>query len=895
MFEILKPFVREKIDEAKRSNYGLDNDTVAARIREQLLGRLLPQCYAGELDQYINEVLEEYSNTVLSVEGLTTTPDSNALWLLPATLNAIPNNYWNVYRENARNFMHLSDDDIGELETVSLRIVNYLTPPACSYDDNNPLLFKKKGLVYGNVQSGKTSSMAAVISQYVTMGCNLVIVLSGIHNNLWEQTQSRLIRDLGIDDQNNYLPWRLITAVSDNIPEDAVNLRQDMNLHGCIIGVFKKNSRILGNLLTNYLQEPSDELNRGFLTGVKALIIDDECDQAGINVSQDENERTAINDCIVRMFRYFPRFAYIGYTATPFANVLSEGPGEESMYPSDFITMLPEKKDYFGAAKIFGKGEEFENYKENDPTLDIVMDMGACDNHNIDFDSIEMAVKYYILAVAVKRIRAEHLNDLNLLRSHSTMMIHTSERIEQHRDVYDRVRVLLRKIREEWDTSYNKNSFREIWNNVYLDKRRRNLEAISALFSTPVEDLYVPAHFDEIYNEAAEVLYQIKVRIDNGNAAPEERLSYDENATGCFIAVGGNTMSRGLTLQGLIVAVFARRVNTYDTLLQMGRWFGYRKRYEDLVRLWMTQDAKDKMRFLAGVEMELRDSIEKYGLGATPRTLAIAIRTRPNMQIVRKLAMRGAVTASVNLTGRRPQTVFFRNDEEWLKNNINAVKTIVRSNADRFRGLINGEAFLFENIGIDSFRTFISNYKFYEKTTDGLNSALLLRFIDTAREQNYINNWNLVVKTVSSGVNTRSDTEIIPGQTVNLLNRGKVDDRTPDRLYLKAVASPWDIVCDIEGAPQLVNDNNNSSNWAFEYRNTSGRGSTGLVVVYPIYAKGQGTSSNRVPLEARADVYALSIIFPKPVNNSSDFIERVSIRLDDDVMDVQEDYIDDSV
>lgn len=883
----------------RRNFINLSDDDIVDKIRgsfEDFGMELSP-----ELEAYARTILGSYESDSLSLQGLSTIPLGPS-WILSDTLNNIKPNHWNVYKRNVKKYLHLSDDEIEELERVNLHIINYLIPPNASYDSGHKSQYRKKGLVYGNVQSGKTASMGAVISQYVTLGCNLVIVLSGVHNNLREQTQERLKRDLGIDVQENHnLHWRLITGADDNLADGDGHLWSDVDDKTRIIGVFKKNSTILSNFLKYYLQIDNANLDRSFLAKVNALIIDDECDQASINVASpnDENERTKINECITDMFRFFPRYAYVGYTATPFANVLSEGPGEFSMYPSDFITMLPEKKDYFGATKIFGLGEEFETYEEKGKkTLNIIRKTCPGKKNGIDEKAIKDATEYFILATAVKRIRARLLGDNYLLNSHSTMMIHTSGRIDDHKTVYEGVKSYLASLRDGWNTEKSRTDFRRVWEAVYLNSRNENLEAIADLFTTSVEDLTVPSDFNVIYDEAKKVLDRVEIRIDNSQSGLENRLRYDNDHADYFIAVGGNTLSRGLTLQGLVVAVFARKAKTYDTLLQMGRWFGYRKRYEDLVRLWLTDEAEKNMRFLAGVEIDLRDAINQYsGDGITPQTLAVAIRTRPHMQIVRKLAMQGAVKASINYVGRHPQTISFRNDEQWLQNNIDVTKKLIRRNMDKYVGHINGEGYLFKDINPVSLSEYISSYNF-DSNTNGLSSELLTAFKKKAEEEGYITTWNMVVKSNING--QHSDTGLIPGHIVNLLERGKMEGEK-DRLYLKAVSSSWDIVCDIEGGPDVVKsdddkkkyDNNGKFRYRNEYYSRQNKKTPGLLVVYPIYGKSRATSKGRVSLDAVRDVYGISLIFPKPEKNIGKLFESVAIELRDVKEIEKEEYTDD--
>lgn len=893
----------EKIEQIMMTAPTYNTDEIVEAVRSRIEDELRYD-FDSELEAFVLKKIKEYNAGVRSLNDLTTVPHKHSLWILPETMDSLnkKRNYWNVYRSNVTKYLHLNDEAISELKDVSLDIVNRLAPPSCSFDSKHKDEYRRKGLVYGNVQSGKTASMGAVISQYVTTGCNFVIVLSGIHNNLWEQTQNRLRRDLDIDSQGGgNLSWRLITATKDGIPANSATLFSDVSGgQNRVIGVFKKNSSVLNKLLVNYLKVNQPGMDRSYLENVSVLIIDDECDQAGIDVSKAEaDERSRINACIVELFKFFPRYSYIGYTATPFANVLNEDPGELSMYPSDFITMLPTKKDYYGSTKIFGLGEEFQTYKEHDdPTLKAVQIFSPVKKSGIDAASIRKSLVYFAAATAVRKLRAVQINDDYLLHQHSTMMIHTSGKISDHRDALAKVKEILTSIRGSIRSKELIEEIKAVWNDVYEKSRADNEKAIKCLFSTPLENLYVPK-FDELLEETYKVFSKIELRIDNSEADPEkERLSYDDSSikTNYFVAIGGNTLSRGLTLEGLIVAVFARSARTYDTLLQMGRWFGYRRNYEDLVRLWMTPDANSKMRFLAGIELDLQDTIERYK-EETPLTLAMAIRTTPHMQIVRKLAMKAAKAASINYVGRHPQTIYFKNDKAWLESNKSAVNDLIHVNSNCFKGHIN-DGFLFEGVDSKSISDFIKKYNF-DENTNGLDSSLLNKFKAKAEAEKYIDSWNIVIKT-KKGPTTHEVSDLIPGESIYLLERGKIGDDS-ERLYLKAISSPGDIVCDIPDGPRTiyegkkVEEQNNAKKFEFrnKYFEKQGRKVPGLLVIYPIYQHSEGRSEDRKNLNAKADVYGLSLIFPSLSKITGRFFKSVSIQLPDVISIEGEDYTND--
>ena len=586
-------------------------------------------------------------------------------------------------------------------------------------------------------------------------------------------------------------------------------------------------------------------------------------------VSKEEaEERSRTNKEIVRLLDYFPRVAYIGYTATPFANVLNEPPGKDSLYPADFITMLPEKPDYFGASKIFSLGEEFEVYQDdNDVTLDII---NIYDEDADEEQILRKALIYFMLATSTKILRARKLGDDRLLNQHSTMMVQISGKIDAQEDVKAKLDVILNELCKDISSdSFNvKAQARKIWEREYISKRKANLHAISKLFTTPIEKYIVP-DFDDIWTEFCNVAEKAAIKIDNSAASPEDRLVYSEDHPDYFVVVGGNTLSRGLTLEGLVVSVFTRTVRTYDTLLQMGRWFGYRKNYEDLVRLWMTPEANRRFEFLAGVELDLRDTIDKYK-DETPRTLALPIRTNPHMQIVRKLAMKGAIKASINYSGRHPQTIYFKNDADWLNDNIKAVRNLIAGNSS-IKGKWRNSSILLEGISGKSVGKFISEYHFYPNS-DGLEPTLLLKYKKNIEEKGLVDSWNLVVKTLSSGKG-KQEHSLVPGFDITLLERRKLDEEDKSRINLKAITSPSDILIDIPGFGGVdPSEMTYSEKFKVRERHFAGLGKKvpGLVIVYPIdkdsgkfdTPRSDAGKSHRVALNAAADVYGICFVFP---------------------------------
>lgn len=859
-----------------KQNQLLSNEECKSKVK-QILYSSVGSLADGLLDGLVEEAMKPYTTTKIDSKAAIV-PKEVYPWALvhdfPSDESA--STYWKAYEINLKRYMHFDDEQVLELKNDSLAIVNHLMSPKVEYNKRDKDRFIKKGLVYGNVQSGKTATFGGVISQYVSMGCRIVIVLSGIYNNLRDQTLNRLRRDLGID--NPPIPnmkWHLITNPSDLLAPNCQRIDSILSGEGTVIfGVFKKQSQVLKRLNDNFLKIN----NQSYLSKYQALIIDDECDQASINVADiSEDERSKINEQIIKMFKKFPRYSYIGFTATPYANVLNEPPGEYSLYPSDFIAALPEKKDYFGASKIFGLGEEFEEYSNGLKTFDIITtyDNEARNKHEVlnptEMKLLTDAIRYFLMATACKYWRARALMPPNeRLLSHSTMMVHCSHRIVAQREILGRVTEVFNTIKEEYsnERKLSNGLFHIVWNKQYVQKQEDNKRAIQDQFSEGTLESLIEPDFNELFNELDTVFTKVELKIDNGQATDLERLNYDDDNPAVFIAVGGNTLSRGLTLEGLVVSFFSRSTKSFDSLMQMGRWFGYRRGYEDLPRLWMPKTTMMNFQFLAGVDIDLRESIKRYELDTTPRQVALAIRTNPHMQIVRKMAMQGAVQASINYAGHRPQTIYFSNDATWLQRNIDASQKLISSCRLKYSGR-QGSNHVFRDIGFDDLDTFMTEYQFHPNSL-GLDKELLRGFISKARIQGYLAKWNIVLYSLAENKANSIECELFKPSfehSVKYLNRGQIID-IEGRINLKAITSPGDILCDIN-----VDASNLSYEDQFIKRNeyflSLHEEVPGLLILYPIYKKSKTSSKERVDLNLEVDIIGAAFVFPKLQDNSA--------------------------
>ncbi|MGI8808927.1 MAG: Z1 domain-containing protein [Acidimicrobiales bacterium] len=596
---------------------------------------------------------------------------------------------------------HLIDDkawslrDVEGLDASSDNVLKHIEDPRTDAP-HSKTAFRIQGLVLGYVQSGKTANFTSLIAKAADRGYKLVIVLSGIHNSLRSQTQRRLDLELGLvaDSKGVGLPdsphvwWRITSSElnGDFKPgTDAGPLQQGSRG----IMVVKKNATVLRRLV-RWLdgRVPAD---------LPVLIIDDEADQASINTNppieevdlgpdtgdfpaEKELDPSTINGLIRDLIDQFPRVSYVAYTATPFANVLidpdidSERHGSD-LFPNDFMISLARPPAYVGAERIFGR-PALEREDEPLAGLDVIRIVpdeelpalvpkgrAAANWEPAVTPSLELAIMDWLLATAAKVQR--------LGEGISSMLIHTTQKIAQQNGLAEVVEESVRDIRNAWryDPDSVRPRFIERWNSEF----RPVTVSLDADLDRPFAD--IEPHLNDLLRvpEAIDLLVL--------NSSSRDLLDYETNPITKVLLIGGNRLSRGLTLEDLTVSFYVREANNYDTLLQMGRWFGYRSSFVDLTRLWTTDELVSRFRHLALVEEDLRDQIAIYEReGLTPRDVAPRIRSHPAMLVTARNRMGSAERVRQSYAGELLQTIRFRlGNDSWLQGNLDCTRELLSS------------------------------------------------------------------------------------------------------------------------------------------------------------------------------------------------------------------------
>jgi hypothetical protein len=727
-------------------------------------------------------------------------------------------------------------DAVPSLDATSTDVVSLLADPHSEK-------ISTRGLVLGYVQSGKTANFTATIAKAADAGYRLFIVLSGVHNSLRRQTQIRLNAQLCTLQPTQ---WVSMTDEERDFgnPVQALPLVAGSQLR--LLAVVKKNVSRLTNL-KNWLLKAHEY---GGLDKCPVLIIDDEADQASPNAAKDANlNRTAINALIVELLN-LPRVAYAGYTATPFANILANPADLKDIYPRNFIYSLPKPAGYFGPEELFGaQVSEDEATPDSEPHNMIrFVSTDEAKRHVVKTktphvpvvtESLADAIRWFLMATAARRIRSGETK-------HSSMLIHTTMRVDPQNDFVPVLKEHVRSLKAEWESG-DTGPWEAQWERetVLEPAERHGLSSVS---------------FQQLAQLIPEVITGTRVVADNSYSS--DRLIYSSDPA-TVIAVGGNTLSRGLTLEGLVSSFFLRSASAYDSALQMGRWFGYRRGYGDLPRIWTTRGLANDFRFLSEVEMDIRQEIERYAGGdASPEQLAVRIQLHPRMQVTAKLKMQFGVQASASFEESRPQTTYFHHqDADAAEQNLKAARTLV-SQASRAGSLkeTTGTALVFTSVPASEVLDFLDSYDFHPRSE--MADGKLRAYVNQQNNFNSLLEWNLAIVTKAKADGPDRVIDLGLDTQVNLIQRSRKKGGELDTANIGALMSRADRALDLD-LPGSVTDL--SDRQLQDLRNQEGRP---LIVLYPISKDSTPKTTDREPLEAVADQIGVAFSFPKAAPGS---------------------------
>lgn len=658
--------------------------------------------------------------------------------------------YFSGFTKYLYNYRGWHREVVESIDCASQRILSLMPDPQQASS------FQFRGLVVGHIQSGKTANMAALINKAADQGYRLFIVLAGIYNDLRAQTQDRLDQEItGFSDHLSQEAlvvhdpgtphWKRLTVSGLEGDFKAGTISWDPALDTPKLVVIKKNvSRM--KQLTKWLQDSNVPLNQ-----FPTLVIDDEADQASINLNYGETDDdgdtvdpSATNTCIREILDTFPKCVYTGYTATPYANVLIDKDILEDLYPRNFIAVLDEPRDYFGPRQLFGLGmPPSENSPETQeyPELDIIRPIEDDQLHELNVISdqyscpefLSTAITSFVLSSCARLARGQN-------NSHFSMLVHPSHTKVSHAEyktIIEKEVALLKDVfKFPKKNSFNSviNKAKDLWESDFVSTTRQTNNELC-----PIMD------FDEVWKHAKTVVNDIEIKTLNSDS--EDKIDYQSGILRRYIVIGGHRLSRGLTLDGLSVSVFLRNSSNYDTLLQMGRWFGYRKGYQDLTRIFVTNTMADSFADLARVEDELREDLKQYTREDNPPTpleIMPKIRVHPTLAITSNLKLGAGKRVSISLAHRRSETVSFPiGNLELLKKNLNNTGEWLNSLGE-FSNQLREKSYVWADIDSKKILDLIETYNFSEDAQT-VNKKILGSYIQKQNTHGEIISWDVIL------------------------------------------------------------------------------------------------------------------------------------------------------
>ncbi len=755
--------------------------------------------------------------------------------------------YWQRYREWLERDLSFRAVDALDLSTDM--ILGLLEDPL----RDGP--WDRRGLVVGHVQSGKTGNYTGLICKAADAGYKIIIVLAGLHNNLRSQTQMRLDEGfLGYETKLVSGDIKLIgvgeidgdPGICPNFATNRSNAGDFNSKFAKSLGikpeqrpwlfVVKKNKTVLDRLhrwICNHVANAQDPGGgRRVVTNLPLLLVDDEADNASVDTGEQvfdgdgkpdpEHEPTAINRLIRRILLTFQRSAFVGYTATPFANIFIHERGETNeegpdLFPSSFIINLAAPSNYIGPVRVFGlqRGDTHDGL----PLVREVRDNATADGlsgwmppgHKNGYEplhqgsdtippSLVEAIDSFLVSCAVRRLRGQEL-------AHASMLVHVTRFNSVQRVVASQVERHVRHVRQRLtrgiDHEQVVSRMESLWNRDFVPTSERMREACQDIAPA------LPVTWEEVLAVLPNTVADVEVRVINGLA--KDALDYSDRAGAplTVIAIGGDKLARGLTLEGLSVSYFLRASRMYDTLMQMGRWFGYRPGYLDVCRLYITPELSEWFGHIADASEELREEFDLMAeSGATPREYGLKVQSHPVLMVTSRLKMRTARDLRLSFSGDVVETVSLFRDQAVLGKNLTSTRKLLSSAGSpvpsRSEGALpevervrNGrpqrwQGYIWEGIPGAEIADFLVSYQTHPDAYK-VNGPLLAEFIQSMGREGELTRWTIALLGGGS-----AGFEILDGISVRMTKRAPKGRQEDNRYSIGRLLSPRDESIDLD-------------------------------------------------------------------------------------------------
>lgn len=623
--------------------------------------------------------------------------------------------FYNRYEEYLLTGKEWSPASVAELKKISDIILDHMVNPKTKN------IFHNRGLVIGDIQSGKTANYTAVINKAIDAGYKIVIVLAGLTRDLRNQTQKRLDSEvLGYETKTKgkgesigvgkIKPLNIEGLTYADDEKDFGDMKKYFSSHTLddklnpIVAIVKKNTSVLDHM-NDFLTTSQEYCYTNKKLDIPVLIIDDEVDQASVDTkdSKDLENASAINRKIRIILNNLNRYSYIGYTATPFANVFIDPDKESDLYPKDFILNLPSNKDYCGIKEYFGVDIISDDEYTSDHTQDLFVNisdygelfpkdekLSAATSTQALNKSLKDAIMSFIVASSIKKARG--------IEGFNSMLIHIARFKNPSTTLRPLVNDFLGKMYHQVKYEYYESikEYKKHWENNF---KTVSMIRMNSKYHDDWEKIseYILPTIESAMNN---------VKVLNGDSG--DILDYSSTKTGDYIVIGGDKLSRGLTLEGLVVSYYYRKSRAYDSLLQMGRWFGYRKGWIDVCRVYTTTRFMNDFINVGKVLQRFKADVQSmYEQRLNPRQVGQRIAYSPNLIPTARNKMKTATTMKVSFSGEVQQIITF--DRKNVNENISVTKSFVEKLGKGERHQNN--KVVFRNVSAKQILDYLNSYK----------------------------------------------------------------------------------------------------------------------------------------------------------------------------------------
>lgn len=909
--DVLKASVSSNIQLLKKKHEG----KLTKELIQKAVDVTLQLSESGDDSSVRNKLIEiaEFNNKTWmdSAHSLVSEDQNWSPWLMKAKPE-IAWRYWDRYADLLRhndwppNVIEKLDENIDET-------LGQLTDP------NQKGKWDRRGMVVGSVQSGKTANYTGLICKAADAGYKVIIVLAGFHKNLRSQTQIRIEEGfLGYDKSEpgnrKLIGVGRISYDHQSLSPDAATTRADDGDFGVaatknfansidrpLVFVVKKNKSVLDNLIS-YL-EGEGRAQKGITDGTKhtpisnipLLLIDDESDQGSINTNKinikdsslnsDEAhdpviDPTVINGLIRKVLKTFEQSAYIAYTATPFANIMIHKDSDskkfgEDLFPRSFITCIHPPTNYVGPQRMFGytdteTGMESEGLPLTREISDYADSEGLNEKNgwmppkhkssHIPFyqgepkapPSLYKAILSYLLSCSARVLRGQS-------KKHCSMLVHVTRFTDVQSKVTSQVKEILTSVRHCLVLGADDPSFtawedlKNIWENDYV----KTTESI--------HEERCPMHeWFEIKEVLPKIVQTVRIKEINGTAG--DVLDYERHRESGLnvIAIGGDKLSRGLTLEGLLVSYFTRPSKTYDTLMQMGRWFGYRDGFVDLTRLFAPKELINWFRHISDADTELRNDFETMcAVGGTPENFGHRVRTHSLLQVTSPVKMRAGQKEKCSYSGDLIQTIVFDAQRTPREHNLSTVKKLIHEaeHEGEFDSSSPNHRPIWHGVPARSILNFLESYKSgSEGSIRRVDTSLLAKYVSAQYTKGNLSDWTILLSGIvpkdsestfdlgrfSVGLRERGD----KAKTEDYFRPGVITDPTDEEVIdlddhdrIKALTEKRKIVRQKHGPEEAEKVQSPGGPQLRKYRPST----KGLLIIYPIDQSSHKLSNIDVP------------------------------------------------